>query len=59
MDNVDEKFANVVDYDAFSVRIAEKDVDKVLSSPARQQADAVEAVRQSQDRAVLCTLVSG
>ena len=29
MDNVDEKFANVVDYDAFSVRIAEADIDKV------------------------------
>ena len=28
MDDVDEKFANVVDYEAFSVRIAERDVDK-------------------------------
>ena len=36
MDNVDEKFANVVDYDAFSVRIAERDIAKVLSSPARE-----------------------
>ena len=29
MDDVDEKFSNVVDYEAFSVRIAERDVDKV------------------------------
>ena len=46
MDNVDEKFANVVDYDAFSVRIAEQDVDKVRELQPHQFAIPLETLKR-------------